>query len=159
VSVTGTAITLDLSQSGKTLWLASAASGVTVTIPANASVAFPVGTFIEILTADDALGWMLTGESGVALTASALPISMFGGTSIRLVKTSTNGWYSLGVGVYSTLHEFSSSIADIDGDIGGDLAGGATLANVITAVNKVQDNLREIATTINDARLGIFSPP
>lgn len=78
----------------------SAASG-TITIPANASVAFPIGTKIEIAVSaagpisiaitTDTLYWSPTGTTGTrTLSTFAL---------ITITKTGTNFWYISGTGI------------------------------------------------------------
>jgi hypothetical protein len=66
--------TLVLTDCGKTIYKASGGAGETITIPANASVAFPVGTQIDIVNngggdltiaiTSDTLSWVVGGATG-----------------------------------------------------------------------------------------------
>lgn len=66
--------TLVLTDCGKTIYKAAGGAGETITIPANASVAFPVGTQIDIVNngggdltiaiTSDTLSWVVGGATG-----------------------------------------------------------------------------------------------
>ncbi len=91
---TGTTYTLVLTDSGKMVTLSNA-SAVTLTIPANASVAFPVGTEIDLLS----LG---AGIVTVAITSDTLnskggKVTLTGQYSgATLKKTATTTWVLVG---------------------------------------------------------------
>lgn len=91
---TGTTYTLALTDAGKLVTLANA-SAITLTIPANASVAFPVGTVINLLQ----LG---AGQVTVAITSDTLSSSgsktkLTGQYSAAtLVKTASTTWVLFG---------------------------------------------------------------
>lgn len=64
------------------------------TIPSNADAAFPVGTYIDIVSASKG-PVTLTPAAGVTLTGQTV---IYGGVSTaRLVKTSTDGWLTVDV--------------------------------------------------------------
>jgi hypothetical protein len=90
---TGTTYTLALTDSGKLVTLSNA-SPITLTIPTNASVAFPVGAQVHIQQIG-AAAVTVSGDTGVTLNA--------GGTTTRgqwsaatLIKTDTNTWTMVG---------------------------------------------------------------
>jgi hypothetical protein len=92
---TGTTYTLALTDAGGLTTLSNA-SAITLTVPTNASVAFPTGTQIGI---------MQTGAGQVTVTpAGGVTVNSFGsatklmGTSALaiLVKTGTNTWQLAG---------------------------------------------------------------
>ena len=67
---------------------------VTCTIPLNDAVAFPVGTFVDILTAD----------KGPVTLSGSVGVTVFGQTTIfgavsrsRILKTDTNGWIVMSI--------------------------------------------------------------
>ena len=93
---TGTSYTLVLSDKGKVVTLSNA-SAITLTIPANASVAFPIGTQIPFVQ----IG---AGQVTVAITTDTL--SSVGGA------TKLTGQYSAG-----TLIKLTSTIWVLVGDI------------------------------------------
>jgi hypothetical protein len=73
----------------------SNASAITLTIPANATTAFPIGSYIEGLnigagdvTITPAGGVTITGDPGLKVTAQP------GG--FGLLKTGTNTWQAIG---------------------------------------------------------------
>jgi len=85
---TGTTYTLVLTDAGKNV-TTSNASAVTVTIPTNASVAFPTGTVISITN----LGAGVTtvaASGGVTLSGTTLTIAQYNRSSI--MKTATDTW-------------------------------------------------------------------
>ena len=89
---TGTTYTLVLTDAGKTIWLDNAAS-TTLTIPTNASVAFPVNTTLIIMQ-EGAGVVTIDGDTGVTvnnISGGQLDINnQFQGAT--LVKRSTNEW-------------------------------------------------------------------
>lgn len=62
---------------------------ITCTVPANATVAFPIGTFVDIFTADKG-PVAITPAAGVTVYGQSLLHG--GGSSLRLLKTDVNGW-------------------------------------------------------------------
>lgn len=94
-SQTGTAYTLTLSDAGKLIILTNS-SAITVTVPANSSVAFPVGTQIDLVqggtgkvTISPATGVTINSQSGNKSIAAQW-------VGVSLVKTDTNTWLLLG---------------------------------------------------------------
>lgn len=92
---TGTTYTLTLTDAGGLITLTNS-SAITVTVPTNASVAFPVGTQIGLMQTG-AGQVTLAGASGVTVNSynSALKIAGNGGLAV-LVKTATNTWQVAG---------------------------------------------------------------
>lgn len=86
---TGTTYTLILSDEGG-LVTVSNASPITVTVPANATVAYGVGTVITILNVGSSLA-TVAGASGVTITPST-GTSLAGNESAALIKIDTNTW-------------------------------------------------------------------
>ncbi len=87
---TGTTYTLALTD---TVVTCANSSAVTVTVPANGSVAFPIGKEIEVEQAG-AGQVTFAGSVGVTINSASgnLSISAQGG-KVRLRKTNTNAWY------------------------------------------------------------------
>jgi hypothetical protein len=84
------AYTLVLSDSGKYVRMTSA-TAVNLTVPTNASVAFPVGTIVQVRQAG-AGQITLVASGGVTVnTAETLKLRKNGSTA-ALVKISTDGW-------------------------------------------------------------------
>ena len=91
---TGTAYTLVLTDAGKLLTLNNAAA-VTLTIPANASVAFPTGTRIDLL--QYGAGQVTVGGAGVTIRSSGSKLKLAGQYSgATLWKKGTNEWVLIG---------------------------------------------------------------
>ena len=90
---TGTSYTLVLSDSAKLIELNNAAA-ITLTVPTNASVAFPVGTKIDLL--QTGAGQVTVGGAGV--TINATPGLKLSGqwSSASLVKRATDTWVLIG---------------------------------------------------------------
>jgi hypothetical protein len=65
---------------------------VVVTIPLNATVAFPVGSWLEI-TAIGAGGAKISGAGGVTLSGASNAFPGYG--TVRLVKTATDAWFGI----------------------------------------------------------------
>jgi hypothetical protein len=93
--------TLAAEDAGKHIYVSP--SGVTITIPSNANVAFPVGTAITIIATANTVSVAYQAEvtiyqAGVGLIASSpMTVGLYGmGT---LLKVDTNTWYISGVGV------------------------------------------------------------
>jgi hypothetical protein len=97
---TGTTYTLALTDSGKVVQ-GNHATGITITIPANSTVAFPVGTVVEVLwrgagttTVATAGGVTLNGKtSGSALTSVNLS-ARYG--MVRLWQRAADAWIITG---------------------------------------------------------------
>ena len=94
---TGTAYTLVLTDAdNKTVWMSNAASNI-VTIPTNASVAFPVKTKLTVMW--EGVGeTTVTGDTGVTVNGvsagSKVVSAQFGG--VVLQKRATNTWIVTG---------------------------------------------------------------
>lgn len=93
--------TLTLSDMGKDIYLSGTTSGQSITIPANGSVAFPVGTVIQI-TNDSNQNW------SIPITTDTLVLSPGGSTGTRTLaafgqctirKVSATRWWISGVGL------------------------------------------------------------
>jgi hypothetical protein len=86
--------TLALSDAGKHIYSNNTAAQ-TITIPTNASVAFPIGSVITIV--NDGVAKISLSISGVSIipsgSISALPTAQIAsGMSVQLLKTGTNTW-------------------------------------------------------------------
>lgn len=94
--------TLVLADSGKHIYHASGAgAGDTYTIPANASVAFPIGTTVTFINQD-------SNAVSIAITTDTLTLSPTGTTGTRTlaqngmataVKVTSTGWLISGTGL------------------------------------------------------------
>ena len=95
---TGTTYTPVLTDQYQVLVTRSNASASTMTIPTNASVAFPVGTVITVL--NKAAGAVtISGAGGVTVlsagaTAASPVLNQY--KSCALIQTSANNWYVVG---------------------------------------------------------------
>lgn len=88
--------TLDLSDAGKCI---HGNPGGSVTIPANSSVAFPVGSAITIINTGaanmtveittDTLQW----RNGSAITSGTITLGQ--GKSIQLIKLTSTSWWAI----------------------------------------------------------------
>jgi len=91
---TGTTYTLALTDEGKLVTLSNAAA-ITLTVPPNSSVAFDVGTYIDL--AQTGAG-QVTVVQGAGVTVNATPglkfRSQYAGASLR--KTATDTWLLFG---------------------------------------------------------------
>lgn len=95
---TGTSYTPVLTDEYQVLITRSNASASTLTIPTNASVAFPVGTCITVLN-KGAGAVTISGAGGVTvLSAGATAASpvLNQHKSCALIQTSANNWYVVG---------------------------------------------------------------
>lgn len=91
---TGTSYTLVLADAGKMVTLNNAAA-ITLTIPTNASVAFPVDTRIDIL--QYGAGQVTVGGAGVTIRSSGSKLKLAGQYSgATLWKKDTNEWVLIG---------------------------------------------------------------
>jgi len=95
---TGTTYTPVLADQYQVLVTRSNASASTLTIPTNASVAFPVGTVITVLNKGAGVV-TISGAGGVTvLSAGAVAASptLAQYKSAALIQTSANNWYVVG---------------------------------------------------------------
>jgi len=91
---TGTSYTFVLADAGKLVTLNNAAV-ITLTIPANASVAFPTGTRIDLL--QYGAGQVTVGGAGVTIRSSGSKLKLAGQYSgATLWKKGTNEWVLIG---------------------------------------------------------------
>jgi hypothetical protein len=91
---TGTTYTLALSDAGKMVTLTNA-SAITLTIPTNASVAFPTNTRIDLL--QYGAGQVTVGGAGVTLLSSSSKVKLTGQYSgASLWKKATDTWVLIG---------------------------------------------------------------
>jgi hypothetical protein len=90
----GTSYTLALSDAGRLVTLNNAAA-ITLTIPTNTAVAFPVGTRIDLL--QYGAGQVTVGGSGVTIRSSGLKLKLAGQYSgATLWKKAANEWVLIG---------------------------------------------------------------
>jgi len=96
------AVTLALTDQSKIVAVnnSSLTTNVVVTIPANATVAFPVGSVVEVLSIGVG-GAKVVGAAGVTLNGSYIAYPGYG--AVRLVKTATNTWMGLGRNAHKRL--------------------------------------------------------
>lgn len=96
---TGTTYTFVLGDANNELITASNASAQTYTIPLNSSVAFPIGSQINVIQIG-AGQVTFVGTSGVTLTStgatSAQPKCRVQFSAVTLVKVGTDTWYAIG---------------------------------------------------------------
>lgn len=91
---TGTSYTLVLGDAGKMVTLSNTAA-ITLSIPTNATVAFPNGTRIDILQYNT--GQVTVGGSGVTILSSGSKLKLAGRYSgATLWKKTTNTWLLIG---------------------------------------------------------------
>jgi hypothetical protein len=92
---TGTSYTLALTDVAKVVSLSNA-SAITLTVPTNASVAFPVGT--QILLYQGGAGQVtVAGDSGVDVRSEGAKLKIVGQYGVAgLLKLATNEWVAFG---------------------------------------------------------------
>jgi hypothetical protein len=91
---TGTTYTLVLTDVAKVVSLTNA-SAITLTIPTNASVAFPTGT--QILLYQGGAGQVTVGGAGVTIRSNGTKLKMNGQYSVcGLLKVNTDEWVFFG---------------------------------------------------------------
>jgi len=91
---TGTTYTLVLTDVAKVVSLTNAAS-ITLTIPTNASVAFPTGT--QILLYQGGAGQVTVGGAGVTIRSQGTKLKLNGQYSVGgLLKVGTDEWVFFG---------------------------------------------------------------
>lgn len=92
---TTTAYTLVLGDAGKYVTLSNAAS-ITLTIPTNATVAFDVGTVVNLVQLG-AGQVTIAGAGGVTVNSEGSKLKLKGQYAVAsLLKTATNTWVALG---------------------------------------------------------------
>jgi hypothetical protein len=96
---TGTSYTFALSDSVNTLVTAANASAIAVTIPTNATVAFPVGSVLNL--AQTGAGQVtISGASGVTITSvgatAATPKTRVQYSVATAIQTTANNWLVTG---------------------------------------------------------------
>ena len=96
---TGTTYTFVLTDSYNTLVTASNASAITVTVPPNSSVAYPVGAILQL--AQGGAGQVtIAAGSGVTITstgaAPAAPKTRVQYSACSAIQTSANNWLVVG---------------------------------------------------------------
>jgi hypothetical protein len=91
---TGTTYTLVLVDAGK-LITSDNGSAVTITVPPNGDVAFPVGTRIDVLSIGVGLTTLAQG-SGVTINSKDSNKSLGQGSAASLIKLATNSWFLVG---------------------------------------------------------------
>ena len=91
---TGTSYTLVLADAGKLVTLNNAAA-ITLTIPTNASVAFPIGTRVDLL--QYGAGQVTVGGAGITIRSSGAKLKLTGQYSgATLWKKAANEWVLVG---------------------------------------------------------------
>jgi hypothetical protein len=91
---TGTAYTLALTDSGKLVELSNAAA-ITLTVPTNATTAFPTGTQIDLL--QTGAGQVTVGGAGVTLQSEGSKLKLKGQyAAATLIKRATDTWVLIG---------------------------------------------------------------
>lgn len=98
---TGTTYTFVLADADNKLVTASNASAITVSIPTNASVAFPIGTqlnIIQIGAGQVTVSAATPGTTTVVSTGatSASPKCRAQYSAMTLIKRDTDSWYAVG---------------------------------------------------------------
>ena len=91
---TGTAYTLALSDADKLVELSNAAA-ITLTVPTNATTAFPTGTQIDLL--QTGAGQVTVGGAGVTLQSNGTKLKLNGQyAAATLIKRATDTWVLIG---------------------------------------------------------------
>lgn len=91
---TGTTYTLALTDVAKVVSLTNG-SAITLTIPTNATVAFPVGT--QILLYQGGAGQVTIGGAGVTIRSQGTKLKIFGQYAVAgLLKIGTDEWVAFG---------------------------------------------------------------
>lgn len=96
---TTTGLTLALTDEAKMVWTFNGTANVPITVPDNATVAFPVGAWIDITgsatngtTIIPATGVTIRAPDGVTVSAAGIAIRSIGGT-VRLTKYTADTWF------------------------------------------------------------------
>jgi len=91
---TGTTYTLVSADRGKLVSLSNA-SAITLTIPTNATTAFPTGTRIDII--QTGAGQVTVGGAGVTINSKLSNKKLTGqGSAASLIKFATDTWWLVG---------------------------------------------------------------
>lgn len=94
-SQTGTTYTLVLADAGKTIDLNNASS-ITITVPPNSSVAYPVGTRIDLVQSGAGQVTVAAG-AGVTINSKGAALKLTGQWSgATLIQRSANTWVLVG---------------------------------------------------------------
>ncbi|WP_396659512.1 hypothetical protein [Microbacterium sp.] len=91
---TGTTYTLVLSDQGKFITLTNA-SPITLTVPPNSSVAFPVGAQVDLAAMGDGMVTVTPG-SGVTVNGTPSLVTRAQYSAVTLIKLATNTWLAVG---------------------------------------------------------------
>lgn len=91
---TGTTYTLVLADRGK-LVTCSNTGAITVTIPTNASVAFPVGSQVDVAVMNTGMVTFV-GASGVTVNGTPSLVTRARYSAVTLIKVATNQWLTVG---------------------------------------------------------------
>lgn len=94
INTQNAAYTLVLADALKTILCASGAGGHTVTIPPNASVAFPIGTRVRFGNLLASASVTVAPGAGVSLRngAASASVTLTAGSLIEVQKVSANEW-------------------------------------------------------------------
>jgi hypothetical protein len=79
--------------------LRTGASACALTIPANASLAFPIGTIVKVVCATGASAMTVTGAGGVTLRRVGTgvgTVTLNATSTVELLKVATDEWYLTG---------------------------------------------------------------
>lgn len=91
---TGTTYTLALADSAKLVTLSNA-SAITLTVPTNASVAFPTGT--QIILYQAGAGQVTIGGAGVTIRSNGNKLKLTGQYAVAsIIKIGTDEWIAAG---------------------------------------------------------------
>jgi hypothetical protein len=92
---TGTTYTLALADAGQVIDLDNAAS-ITVTVPANATIAFPIGSWIDLVQHGAGQVTISPAATVTIISAGAALKTRVQYSGITLIKRATNEWYLIG---------------------------------------------------------------
>jgi len=99
INVQSASYTLALIHAGSIQEIDALAGPITVTIPTDASVSFPIGTVIDITNIDNANAISIAGDVGVTLNGVSAGSGNLNGTlyeKVSLYKRATNEWVAQG---------------------------------------------------------------
>lgn len=139
---TGTSYTFVLSDRWK-LVTSNNGSAVTFTIPANSSVAYPIGTWIDVANIGNGNTTIAAG-GGVTLTAPVTAVLRLG-IRVRLVKIATDSWLMISGPKHAASVIFTPTGTIAATDVQAAIAEVATEAIVPTASTTVEGKV-ELAT-------------
>lgn len=99
-AITSTTYTFVIGDAGKLVTSAITSSTSTFSIPLNSSVAFPVGTIINVFQAGSGQVTIQAATSGVSISSNAastaIPKLRVAYSAASLIKVDTNSWYVVG---------------------------------------------------------------